>query len=115
MTPQRIFLLSATAFLTQIGSTMVCAQPQIGFHQLPLAIAAASPAPASLPPDPPAPEPPEASSQEIPAPPWARDLNLSAAQRSQLKTLNQQARKDGEPLHQQLMAAEKQLRSLVAK
>jgi Spy/CpxP family protein refolding chaperone len=52
-------------------------------------------------------------SNQIPAPPWAKDLNLSREQRVRLKTINEQARNNGEMLHEKLMAAEKQLRSLL--
>jgi Spy/CpxP family protein refolding chaperone len=50
---------------------------------------------------------------EIPAPPWARTLNLTVEQRSRLKTVNEQARNEGEMLHQKLMEADNQLRSLL--
>jgi hypothetical protein len=49
----------------------------------------------------------------VPAPPLAKDLNLSPEKRSQLMTVNKLARKEREQLHQQLMAAEQQLRSLL--
>lgn len=48
---------------------------------------------------------------QIPAPPWARDLQLNTEQRSQLQAIQQQALQKGERLHQQLLEAETQLRS----
>ena len=49
----------------------------------------------------------------VPAPPLAKDLNLGTEQRSQLIKVNKLARKEREQLHQQLMAVEQQLRSLL--
>ncbi|MBL1178301.1 Spy/CpxP family protein refolding chaperone [Pantanalinema sp. GBBB05] len=48
---------------------------------------------------------------QIPVPPWARDLQLNAEQRSQLQAIQQQALQKRERLHQQLLEAETQLRS----
>lgn len=70
-------------------------------------IAAAQPR--STPPTPSAVE--SDQSNQVPVPPWARDLQLNAEQRSQLQVIKQQAQQQGEKLHQQLMKAEKQLRS----
>ncbi len=53
------------------------------------------------------------AANDIPAPPWARNLNLTAEQRSQLQKVNENARQVGEKLHKQLMEADQQLRSLL--
>ena len=81
-----VLLPIATCFLA-LGSTIAVAQSQ------------------------PPPAPPTANG--IPDPPWARNLNLTAAQRSQLQTVYEKARQEGAKLHQQLMAADQQLRSLL--
>ncbi len=47
-------------------------------------------------------------------PPWAKDLNLSTEQRDRIKTLHEQAQKEIEGLRQQLLEADKQMRSLLA-
>jgi Spy/CpxP family protein refolding chaperone len=93
MKAQSLFLLPATLLLMQSGGAIASNQLQ-----------SATPAPSSTVPT---------HSNEIPAPPWARDLNLSAEQRSRLKAVDEQARQEGEMLHQKLMAAEKELRSLL--
>ena len=93
-----LLLLPAAVWLVQVGSAIASAP---SFHAPTAAPAVAQTSPASDRPN------------EIPAPPWARDLNLSAEQRSRLKTVNEQARQEGEALHQKLMEAEKQLRSLL--
>jgi Spy/CpxP family protein refolding chaperone len=92
-----LFLLPTVLLLVQVGNAIAAAQ----IHSMPVLLLAQLSPPALAP----------NQANEIPAPPWARNLNLSAEQRSRLKTVNQQARNQGETLHQQLMAAEKQLRS----
>jgi Spy/CpxP family protein refolding chaperone len=86
---RHLFLLPTVLMLVQLGNAIAIAQ------------------------FPPAPSAPASNQKEIPAPPWARDLNLSAAQKLRLKTVNEQARKEGEILHQKLMTEEKKLRSLL--
>jgi Spy/CpxP family protein refolding chaperone len=93
MKAQSLFLLPTALLLMQSGGAIASSQ-----------LLSANPASSST---------AQTQSNEIPAPPWARDLNLSAEQRSRLKTVNDQARKEGEILHQKLMAAEKELRSLL--
>ncbi len=92
MKHQYCLLLPAALLLVQAGSTIATTQ---------------RPSTQSTP------TPTLAQANEIPAPPWAWNLNLSTEQRSQLKTVNDQARQNGDQLHQKLMAAEKQLRSLL--
>ncbi len=87
------FLLPIALLLVQVGSTIATAQSP---STIPAQSASAS-----------------AQTTEIPAPPWAWDLNLSAEQRSRLKTMNEQARQNGDQLHQKLIAAERQLQSLL--
>ncbi len=83
--------------------TVVLLPVAVGFLALGSAIAVAQ---SQSPPTPP-------TATEIPPPPWARNLNLTAAQRSQLQKVNQQARQQGDQLHQQLMTADQKLRSLL--
>ncbi|PZV12801.1 MAG: hypothetical protein DCF22_11505 [Leptolyngbya sp.] len=97
---QSLFLLPTAVLLVHVGSAIAAAQ--INSMSPVLLLAQISP-PASSPDQP----------NEIPAPPWARNLNLSTEQRSRLKTVNEQAHNEGEMLHQKLMAAEKQERSLL--
>ncbi len=85
-----ILLVPIALVLVQVGSAIAVAQPTR-----------------------PTPDSQHNQPNEAPVPPWARDLNLSAAQRSQLQSVNEQARKNGAVLHQKLMAAEEQLRSLL--
>ncbi|MBW4522635.1 MAG: periplasmic heavy metal sensor [Scytolyngbya sp. HA4215-MV1] len=88
----RYSLLFSVALLAiQVGSSIASAQSPL-------------PDPAQTPPT---------TQNEIPVPPWARDLNLSAEQRSRLNTVHEQARQQGEPLQQKLMAAETQLQALL--
>jgi len=100
MKSKYLFLLSAAVLLVQVGSAIASAQPNSTTPTT--RFFTESPSTTALEP-----------SSEIPAPPWARDLNLSAEQRSRLQTIHQQAQQQGESLHQQLMAAEEQLRSLL--
>jgi len=88
------FLLPTTLLLIQIGHAIAAASIDTTGSMPPPAIA-------------------QAPAEESPAPPWARDLNLTAEQRSHLKAVDDRARKEGEQLHQKLMETEKQLRSLL--
>ncbi len=104
-----LWLISTAALLVPVGSATAFAERPLA---APSALPAIAPfmAAAPLPPAPP-PVTAAADAKDIPAPPWGRDLNLSAEQRSRLKTINEQARQQGEKLHEKLMDAEMQLRS----
>lgn len=93
MKVRHLVLFSLVGLLIHVGSTIAATQPH-----------SATPTPSAMDAEP---------LNQVPAPPWARDLQLNAQQRSQLQTIEQHARQKGEQLHQQLIAAEKQLRSLL--
>ena len=63
---------------------------------------------------PPCPPPPPGMGGESPEPPWARGLNLTTEQKERIKTIHEQAKTEIEGMQQQLMEADKQMRSLLA-
>jgi len=61
----------------------------------------------------PPPPPPPGMGGESPEPPWAKGLNLTAEQKQRIKTIHEQAKPEIEGMRQQLMEADKQMRSLL--
>ncbi|MDX2213490.1 MAG: periplasmic heavy metal sensor [Oculatellaceae cyanobacterium bins.114] len=96
-----VWLLPTVLVLIQVGSTIASAQSPTLAKTTILLAQASSPSDGNT------------ALSNSPAPPWARNLDLSSEQRSQLQTIHEQARQSGDALHQQLVAAEEQLRSLL--
>lgn len=101
MTFQQVLLLSTAAVLVQVGSATALVQPNIDCPTSPDAIESLI---AQAPPT-------DDKARETPEPPWARglNLNLTADQRSRLRSVNEKARKEGEALHLKLVEAEKKM------
>ena len=104
-----LFLLSTASLLLPIGSAVAFSQiksASIGDSSNSSTLIA------QMPPCP----PPRGEAQRggTLEPPWAKDLNLSTEQRDRIKTLHEQAKKDIEGVRQQLMEADRQMRSLLA-
>lgn len=111
MTARRVLLLATATFLIQGGSAITFAYPPMA---APPAPPAAPPLLAQAPPPPATDNPPSNDkTNDIPAPPWARDLNLSQEQRSRLKAIHDSARQEIDSLQQKLMSADQQLHSLL--
>ncbi|HBB36054.1 MAG TPA: hypothetical protein DDZ80_16095 [Cyanobacteria bacterium UBA8803] len=107
-----LFMLGTASLLIPMGSAIALSQTA---SQL---IAATPVAAIAQVPQCPAPPPPPPMAQGRsggnPEPPWAKDLNLSTEQQEQIAAIHEQARKEGEGLREQLMAADNQMRSLLA-
>lgn len=103
----KLFLLSTTLLLLPIGAGMALSKPL----SAPIEVNSASASSiAQLPPFSP---PPPPTGEMPPAPPWAKDINLSTEQKQRIATIHEQARQDIDKLHQQLFAADSQMRSLL--
>jgi Spy/CpxP family protein refolding chaperone len=111
MNPRNLFLIGAVSALIPISSAMA----------LPTTLSA--PIIAQAPPSQPlgeefpgddVPPPPRGGREGNGEPPWAKEINLSNEQKEKIKKLHEQAKKDTESLRSQLMAEDKQMRSLFA-
>jgi len=95
-----LVLLSTAALLMPIHAERAIAQSQTVSPQMhPVLLAEATS--------------PTADRKGPPDPPWAKDVNLTTEQRSQLRALREQLDKDTRDLREKLKAAHDQMRSLL--
>ncbi|MFB2934769.1 Spy/CpxP family protein refolding chaperone [Aerosakkonemataceae cyanobacterium BLCC-F154] len=87
----KLFLLSTTLILLPITTSIALSKPPLA------SIAQVPPNPVSAP----------------PAPPWTQAVNLSAEQKERIAAIHKQAKQEVDKLHQELFAADNQMRSLL--
>jgi len=127
MSLRHLYLLATASFLLPIGNAMPAAGEAIAFNQTPstptvissnsTAKIAATPnlstslnAPTTQCPPPP---PPFGGPQGSSQPPWIKDINLNTKQQEKINTIDQQSRKTGQELGEQLHQADEKLHSLL--
>lgn len=93
----KLFLLSTTLILLPITTSIALSKPQL----------------ASIAQVPTNPVPAPSTDKVPPAPPWAQAVNLSTEQKEQIAAIHKQAKQEVDKLHQELFAADQQMRSLL--
>jgi|GEM_PF-1295283 len=127
MSLRHLYLIATASFLLPIGNAIPAAGEASAFNQpssVPPIISsnstakiAATPNLSTSPDAPttqcPPPPPPFGGPQGFPLPPWIKDINLSTTQQQEIQTIDQQSRKTGQELGEQLHEADEQMHSLL--